>query len=106
MEARAPQYENIVNPSSGLLQSSDSAVANTLRNVQTEVKRAWEEITAKTAEEGKKLEQALEKATRLHGRSSAMFVWFDEITEETVIFETISVVFEKVEEQRNKFKVC
>lgn len=106
MESRAPKYEHIMKTSSDLLETSDPSVANTLRNMQNEVKRSWEEITSKTAEEGKKLDFALEKATKLHDGSTEMVTWLTEIEEELVIFETISVVFVKVEEQKNKYKVC
>ncbi len=92
--------------SSELLETSDPAVANTLRNMQNEVKRSWDEITSKTEDEGKKLEFALEKATKLYDGSVYMVTWLTEIKEELVIFEIISVVFEKVEEQKNKYKVC
>lgn len=106
MESRAPKYEQIMKTSSELLETSDPAVANTLRNMQSEVKRSWEEITSKTEDEGKKLEFALEKATKLHDGSTGMITWLIEIKEELVIFEVISVVFVKVEEQKNKYKVC
>lgn len=106
MESRAPKYEHIMKTSSELLETSDPSVANTLRNMQSEVKRSWEEITSKTAEEGKKLEFALEKATKLHDGSTEMVTWLTEIEKELVIFEIISVVFVKVEEQKNKYKVC
>lgn len=88
-----------------LLETSDPTVANTLRNVQSEVKRSWEEITMKTEDEGKKLQFASEKAAKLYNGSEDMIVWLKEVTEELVIFETVSVVFEKVEEQKNKHKV-
>ena len=106
MESRAPKYEYIMKTSSELLETSDPAIANTLRNMQSEVKRSWEEITSKTEDEGKKLEFALEKATKLHDGSVEMVTWVTEIKEELVIFEIISVVFEKVEIQKNKYKVC
>ena len=105
MEARAPKYEHIIKTSSELLETSDPAVANTLRNMQSEVKRCWEEITTKTEEKGKKLQFALGKAMKLHEGSQHMIVWLTEIKEELVIFEIVSVVFEKVNEQRNKYKV-
>ena len=91
--------------SSELLETSDPGIANTLRNMQSEVKRSWEEITSKTEDEGKKLDFALQKATKLNDGSVEMVTWITEIKEELVIFEVISVVFEKVEEQKNKYKV-
>ena len=105
MESRAPKYEHIMKTSSKLLETSDPTVANTLRNMQNEVKRSWEEITSRAQEERKKLDFALEKATKLHDGSTYMVTWLTEIKEELVIFETISVVFVKVEEQKDKYKV-
>lgn len=106
MDSRAPTYDRIVKTSSELLETSDPAVANTLRNMQSEVKRSWEEITTKTDEKGKKLQFAFEKATKLHEGSQDFIFWLTETKEELVIFETVSVVFERVDEQRNKYKVC
>lgn len=91
--------------SSQLLETSDPAVANTLRNVQSEVKRSWDEITSQTQDEGNKLQFALEKATRLRDGSVFMITWLTEVKEELTMFEIVSVVFEKVEGQKNKYKV-
>lgn len=103
--SRAPKYEMIMTTSSELLLTSDPAVADTLRNMQNEVKRTWDEITSKTEEEQKKLERALEMATGLRGGCDDMITWFTEIKVELLSLEFISVVFDKVDEQKNKFMV-
>ena len=105
LEKRKETYERITTSVESMVTNSDPSTAASLQRQLDEVKEAWEQVSLKSEDEDRKLEDALKNAEELEKKITEMDSWLTQVHDQILSFDHVSSILDILEKQREKYKV-
>ena len=88
-----------------MIKNSDPTTAASLQRQSDELTEAWEQVSTKADEEGRKLDDALKNAVELEKQITDMDSWLTQVHDQIVSFDNVSCILDILEKQRQEYKV-
>ena len=105
LEKRKETYQRITEAVQAMIKNSDPTTAASLQRQSDELTEAWEQVSTKADEEGRKLDDALKNAVELEKQITDMDSWLTQVHDQIVSFDNVSCILDILEKQRQEYKV-
>ena len=105
IESRKESYEKVVEVVQGMIESSDPTTAASLQHSLNDMKTTWQGVMDKSADEGQKLQQALDNAELLDKNMTDMDSWLTQLEGTVAEFGPVSTILINLNQQRNQYQV-
>lgn len=105
LEKRKETYQRISEAVQAMIKNSDPTTAASLQRQLDELKEAWEQVSTKADEEGRKLDDALKNAVESEKQVKDMDSWLTQVTDQIGSLDHVSSILDVLEKQRQEYKV-
>ena len=105
LEKRKETYQRITEAVQAMIKNSDPTTAASLQRQSDELTEAWEQVSTKADEEGRKLDDALKNAVELEKQITDMDSWLTQVHDQIVSLDNVSCILDNLEKQRQEYKV-